>query len=53
MYCKNCGNKISEGAKFCKSCGAPAVEPSEKRETEQARRESIRREKAKKRRKIL
>lgn len=23
MYCKNCGSELSEGAKFCMSCGAP------------------------------
>ena len=22
MYCKKCGNEISDGAKFCKFCGA-------------------------------
>ena len=22
MYCKNCGNEISEGAQFCPKCGA-------------------------------
>lgn len=21
MYCKNCGTKLPEGAKFCQSCG--------------------------------
>lgn len=23
MYCKKCGNQVSEGAKFCGTCGAP------------------------------
>ena len=23
MFCKNCGNEIAEGAKFCASCGTP------------------------------
>lgn len=23
MYCKKCGNQLSEGAKFCDGCGAP------------------------------
>ena len=45
--------EISEGARFCKNCGAPAVEPSKAREPERARRESIHREKRKRRRKIL
>ncbi len=21
MYCKNCGNKLNDGAKFCAKCG--------------------------------
>lgn len=25
MYCKKCGNEISDGAKFCKFCGAVDV----------------------------
>lgn len=29
MYCKNCGNQLPEGAKFCDDCGCP----TEKRET--------------------
>ena len=24
MFCRNCGNQISDGAKFCSVCGAPA-----------------------------
>ena len=24
MFCKNCGNQINDGARFCPSCGAPA-----------------------------
>lgn len=27
MYCKNCGNKIDEDAKFCPSCGTSVDEP--------------------------
>lgn len=27
MFCRNCGNKIVEGAKFCNSCGASLEEP--------------------------
>ena len=27
MYCNNCGNEISEGAKFCRNCGAPVEQP--------------------------
>ena len=23
MFCKNCGNEIAEGTKFCASCGTP------------------------------
>lgn len=23
MFCKNCGTQVSDGAKFCKKCGAP------------------------------
>lgn len=23
MYCKNCGNKLEEGARFCNNCGTP------------------------------
>lgn len=23
MFCKNCGNKLSDGTKFCSACGAP------------------------------
>lgn len=26
MFCKNCGNEIAEGTKFCASCGAPVDE---------------------------
>ena len=25
-FCKNCGNELPDGAKFCTSCGAPAQE---------------------------
>lgn len=27
MYCRNCGTKIKDGAKFCTECGSPAVQP--------------------------
>lgn len=27
MFCKNCGNKIMEGAKYCNGCGANLEEP--------------------------
>lgn len=29
-FCESCGNKVSESAKFCKSCGAPVNLPSNK-----------------------
>ena len=29
MYCKYCGNKLSEGAKFCSKCGKPVNEKTE------------------------
>lgn len=29
MYCKNCGNKFEDGAKFCTSCGASVEAPVE------------------------
>lgn len=29
MFCKNCGNEIPEGAKFCVNCGTPVEVPSE------------------------
>ena len=28
MFCKNCGNEIVEGTKFCASCGAPVEDVS-------------------------
>lgn len=31
MFCKNCGNKIPEGAKFCGKCGKEIVVKKEKR----------------------
>lgn len=27
MYCKNCGNKLNDGDKFCSSCGSPVDDP--------------------------
>lgn len=34
MYCRKCGEKLSEGAKFCRNCGTPvsksAVAPTPK-----------------------
>lgn len=29
MYCRNCGNEIDPGAKFCQECGAPVQEPAQ------------------------
>ena len=26
MYCKNCGNEIAEGSRFCSQCGSPVPE---------------------------
>lgn len=28
MYCKTCGKEIADGMRFCKNCGAPAVQQS-------------------------
>lgn len=28
MYCKNCGNKLSDGSRFCGNCGASLDEAS-------------------------
>ncbi|MEE1065236.1 MAG: carboxypeptidase regulatory-like domain-containing protein [Acutalibacteraceae bacterium] len=28
MFCKNCGNQISDNTKFCKFCGAPVDNPA-------------------------
>ena len=33
MFCNQCGNELSEGSKFCNSCGAP-VNPVENKETQ-------------------
>ena len=33
MYCKKCGSKIVEGAKFCPKCGAPADQKKESKKT--------------------
>ena len=36
MYCKQCGNEVAEGAKFCESCGTPIDQVEEaKRQTQQ------------------
>ena len=29
MYCKNCGNEVAEGSKFCLHCGQPMAAPQE------------------------
>ena len=29
MFCPNCGNSLSETAKFCNKCGAPVCEPGQ------------------------
>lgn len=29
MYCENCGNKTNPGSKFCSSCGADLIKPTE------------------------
>ena len=25
MYCRNCGNEIADGSKFCNHCGSPVT----------------------------
>ena len=39
-FCKNCGNELKDGVKFCASCGtpvdAPAQEPQQVQEPQQA-----------------
>lgn len=30
MYCKNCGNELQAGEKFCSKCGTPIGEPAKK-----------------------
>ncbi len=29
MYCRNCGNELKDGVRFCPSCGAPVMEAAE------------------------
>lgn len=38
MFCKNCGNEIKEGVKFCSKCGTPigVIQTSENQEVPQA-----------------
>lgn len=38
MFCKNCGDKIHDGAKFCQRCGTPApvVQPVQQASGESA-----------------
>lgn len=33
MFCKNCGNELKEGVKFCSKCGTKLVVASEIEET--------------------
>ena len=28
-YCKNCGNKLSDGQKVCTQCGTPVVQENQ------------------------
>jgi len=35
MFCKNCGNKISNDSKFCPSCGTELVKPLEIKNTQE------------------
>ncbi len=38
MFCKNCGNELKEGVKFCSKCGTPmdVIQTSENQEVQQA-----------------
>lgn len=38
MFCKNCGNELKEGVKFCSKCGTPVgvIQTSENQEVPQA-----------------
>ena len=36
MFCKNCGNEIKDGAKFCPGCGAELAEAPAEQEAPQA-----------------
>lgn len=38
MFCKNCGNELKEGVKFCSKCGTPigVIQSSENQEVPQA-----------------
>lgn len=38
MFCKNCGNELKEGVKFCSKCGTPigVIQASENQEVTQA-----------------
>lgn len=31
MFCKNCGNPLNEGSKFCQKCGTPVWAPAERK----------------------
>ena len=42
MFCGNCGTELTEGAKFCPNCGAPAPAVVEERETDTPGPESAR-----------
>lgn len=41
-YCENCGGRLSPGAKFCESCGAPIGNPEGSRDTPAAASKVIR-----------
>lgn len=34
MFCRNCGRKVPDGAKFCPGCGTSLQEPEEKKDLE-------------------
>lgn len=42
MFCGNCGTELTEGAKFCPNCGAPAPAVVEEREADTPGPESAR-----------
>jgi uncharacterized membrane protein YvbJ len=34
-YCKNCGNRLEDGSKFCSSCGTRVSEAAQEEQTQQ------------------